>query len=113
MRRLVRSWHARVAVVGHSMEPTLRDGDWLLVDPDAYTTLPARAGDLVVANDPRRPQRWLIKRVADVAPDGSLTLVGDHPAHSAEPGLDGIRAAQVVGRPWCRYWPPRRAGRIG
>jgi signal peptidase I len=113
MRRLLRSWRRRVAVGGHSMAPTLRDGDWLLVDPDAYQRRWPAIGDLVVAADPRAPDRLLVKRVAHVDPDGRLTLAGDHPAHlEADPGeLPAVSSSALHGRPWFRYWPPHRAGR--
>ncbi len=114
MRRLLRSWRSRVAVAGHSMEPTLHDGDWLLVDPDAYRHLPPRVGDLVVAPDPRVSERLLVKRVARIEVDGALALAGDHPAHSRLdveqiPPLSGDK---LLGRPWFRYWPLPRIGRI-
>ncbi len=112
-RRLWPSWQARVAVVGHSMEPTLLDGDWLLVDPDAYLRATPRAGELVVARDPRAADRVLVKRVIAVEANGSVTLAGDHPAHAADAGSIGsVPADAVLGRPWLRYWPPMRFGRI-
>ena len=99
------------------MEPTLRDGDWLLVDPDAYAIHPPTVLDLVVVPDPRQESRLLIKRVAHVDPEGYLALAGDHPAHRHQP--DFVQPDQilvppgaVIGRPWLRYWPPRRVGRI-
>lgn len=111
LNRVRRSWPSRVAVDGHSMEPTLRAGDWLLVDPLAYRDRPPLATEVIVARDPRRPARWLIKRVRAVLPDGGLMLAGDHPAHAEDEvgplGLDGI-----VGRPWLRYWPLRRLGSV-
>jgi nickel-type superoxide dismutase maturation protease len=111
--RLIRSWHWRVAVSGHSMEPTLRAGDWLLVDPDAYRRRAPQPGELVVARDPRLPERWLVKRVADALPDGRLMLAGDHPAHAADgTGIGPLGTESIVGCPWLRYWPVRRIGRI-
>ena len=112
LARVVRSWQWRVAVQGHSMEPALRAGDWLLVDPLAYEAQNPQAGELVVARDPRAPQRWLVKRVAEVRPEGTLNLVGDHPAHGVE-DLREVPAGALLGRPWLRYWPPERAGRLG
>lgn len=93
------------------MEPTLRDGDWLLVDPLAYRGNSPGPGDLVVADDPRAPGRSIVKRVKSVESDGSLAISGDHPAHQD----DGIRTAtsNIRGRVWFRYWPPRRFGRVG
>ena len=106
MRRLLRSWRHRVAVAGHSMAPGLRDGDWLLVDPGGSV----RAGDLVVARDPRAPARLIVKRVASV--DGAtVTLTPDHPAHAGD-SIGPLRASDVVGRAWLRYWPARRFGRV-
>ena len=88
------------------MEPTLHAGDWLLVDPMPAEQL--RAGDLVVARDPRAPDRLLVKRVASADP---VLLVGDHPAHVTRQ-IGPVEAADIIGRPWFRYWPPRRMGRI-
>jgi len=111
--RLGRSWAARVAVSGHSMEPTLLDGDWLLVDPAAYAHRAPQAGELVVTRDPRDPGRVLVKRVAEVAEDGTLILAGDHPAHADDSVAIGpVAESDLVGRPWFRYWPPSRAGRV-
>jgi nickel-type superoxide dismutase maturation protease len=113
MRRLIRSWRRRVAVEGHSMEPTLGHGDWLLVDPDAYSRRLPNAGELVVVRDPRASERWLIKRISDVLPDGRLTLAGDHPAHADDAlAIGAIDPELIVGRPWLRYWPLARVGRL-
>lgn len=95
------------------MEPGLRAGDWLLVDPDAFLDRPPRAGDLIVARDSRLPSRVLVKRVGDVLPDDSLVPAGDHPAHTADgEDIPSIQPADIVGRPWLRYWPPQRAGLV-
>ncbi|CAN5821381.1 hypothetical protein BH24CHL6_BH24CHL6_02100 [soil metagenome] len=112
LNRVVRSWRWRVAVEGHSMEPTLLAGEWLLVDPLAYEMHNPQAGQLVVVSDPRAAQRLLVKRVAKVEKDGTLSLGGDHAAHGAEP-LPPVSSAALVGRPWLRYWPPRRFGSLG
>ncbi|MEA2622963.1 MAG: hypothetical protein QOH61_1873 [Chloroflexota bacterium] len=111
--RLRRSWDARVDVAGRSMEPALEPGDWLLVDPDAYAGGPPRVGQLVLCPDPRTPERLLIKRVGSVAPDGAVELLGDAPAESTDSRVFGtVPASDVRGRPWFRYWPLRRVGRL-
>jgi signal peptidase I len=112
-RRLLPSWQARVAVVGHSMQPTLLDGDWLLVDPNAYLRGAPNPGELVVVHDPRSSTRVLVKRIVEVNADGALNLTGDHAAHAADAAAIGSVAPEaVLGRPWLRYWPIERAGRI-
>jgi nickel-type superoxide dismutase maturation protease len=95
------------------MEPTLSAGDWLLVDPDAYAGRAPVAGELVLAPDPREEDRLLIKRVESVDPDGQLRLAGDDPDHSTDSRAFGVvDPDSVAGRPWFRYWPPERIGRI-
>ena len=94
------------------MEPTLADGDWLLVDPLAYSARFPRPGELVVVTDPRDDRRLLVKRVAHAAADGVLSLSGDHPAHAVEAKLGDVDPDAVVGRPWLRYWPFERFGPI-
>ena len=95
------------------MAPTLEPGDWLLVDPDAYAEAPPAVGDLVLVPDPRERARLLVKRVSKM--HGSQLLVsGDSPDESTDSRTFGaIEAALVEGRPWFRYWPPKRAGRVG
>jgi hypothetical protein len=112
IRQLPRSWAARVAVKGHSMEPTLADGDWLLVDPGAYSARFPRPGELVVVTDPREDRRLLVKRVTSATDDGLMALVGDHPAHGVEAALETVDPDAVVGRPWLRYWPFERFGPV-
>jgi nickel-type superoxide dismutase maturation protease len=114
IRRFIRSWRARVAVEGDSMRPTLEAGDWLLADPEAYALTPPVVGDLVLVPDPRAPARLLVKRVAQVHEDGrELWVSGDAPAATTDSDAFGpVRASTVEGRPWFRYWPPRRIGRI-
>jgi phage repressor protein C with HTH and peptisase S24 domain len=110
---LIRSWQVRVAVVGHSMEPTLLDGDWLLRDADAFRQRAPVVGELVVVNDPRQKDRLLIKRVARIESNDGLILAGDHPAHADDGETIGpVWAADLLGRPWFRYWPWRRLGRV-
>jgi nickel-type superoxide dismutase maturation protease len=113
LRFLLRSWRARVAVVGSSMAPTLLEGDWLLVDPTAYRRRAPVAGQLVVATDPRQPDRELVKRVAAVDLDGRLLLAGDARQASTDWRTFGaVDPASVSGRAWFRIWPPARAGRV-
>jgi len=94
------------------MAPTVAPGDWLLVDPDAFREVRPRTGQLVVVDDPRRPGRLLVKRVAGTTSDGQLRLSGDHPAHRDQPALAAVPTSALVGRPWLRYWPLRRIARL-
>jgi signal peptidase I len=97
-----------VEVRGRSMAPTLLPGDRLLV-----ARLPARVGDVVLAIDPREPERELIKRVASAA-DGGVVLHGDNPAASTDARTFGLIPADAVRwRVVGRYWPIERIGRLG
>lgn len=89
------------------MEPALRDGDWILV-----TRLggPPRVGQIVLARDPRVPERLVLKRVAATA-DGAFTLLGDRPDASTDSREFGpVKRDAVLGRAVFRYAPIRRAG---
>lgn len=91
------------------MEPTLRDGDWLLV---ARLRRAPRAGELVVAPDPREPRRLLVKRVVAVDASG-VRLAGDRPEASTDSRTFGpLPAESLLGRPVLRYAPLARFGRV-
>ena len=61
-----RRWLDVVEVRGSSMEPTLIPGDRLLVESHTYGGRAPRHGEVVLAADPRQPERELIKRVASI-----------------------------------------------
>ena len=96
------------------MAPTLEPGDWLLADPDGYAESLPLPGDLVLVPDPREPSRLLVKRVAEVHDDGrELFVTGDaHDRSTDSRAFGSVSTSTVGGRPWFRYWPPRRFGRI-
>lgn len=77
-----------IAVTGDSMEPTLRDGDEILVD---RTVRPLQDGIHVVRLD----DTLMVKRV-ETGRGGGITLLSDNPAYRPIDCAPG--EAQVVGR---------------
>ena len=95
------------------MAPTLGAGDWLLVDPDAYARRGPQTGELVLVRDPRRADRLLVKRVGAVSSEGLVEVVGDAPWASTDSRVFGaVGPDALAGRPFFRYWPLGRVGRI-
>jgi len=91
------------------MEPSLREGDWLLVLPPRRVPRP---GDVVVVRDPREAARLLIKRVAEVRDEGCV-LIGDRADRSTDSRQFGaVPFAHVIGRAAFRYAPLRRIGPV-
>ena len=67
------------------MVPELRDGDEVLVRP----TKIAAVGDVVLVDHPTRSDVRILKRVAEVRPEG-LWLLGDHPPESTDSRHFGV-----------------------
>lgn len=90
------------------MSPALLGGDRLLLAPPCFV----RAGDVVVAPDPREPTRLLCKRVESVH-GSAVRLLGDNADSSTDSrsfgpvSLDSVKGVAV----W-RYGPPGREGRV-
>jgi nickel-type superoxide dismutase maturation protease len=98
----------RVEVFGSSMAPALQPGDHVLV----WRTRSVQPGDIVAAPDPREPSRTVLKRVADIGPEG-VSLLGDNADQSTDSRLWGpVPIASVQGKAIYRYAPPARAGRL-
>ncbi len=57
------------------MEPTLLDGEFVLVDPTAVPTI----GDMALAVHPDHDDLLVVKRVAERSADGAFLLLGDNP----------------------------------
>ena len=90
MRTLFPRWGLS-DVRGESMEPTLRDGDVVLVRWAARV----RRGDLVVVRRPDRPQLLLVKRAWHRHPEG-WWVEGDNPASSDDSWTFGPVADRLV-----------------
>ena len=109
-----RRWLDVVEVHGESMAPALLPGDRLLVESRSYLSRQPRQGEVVLAADPREPERELIKRVAAV--DGTRAtaeLRGDAPGSSTDSREFGVVPLSAIRwRAVIRYWPLERAGRL-
>jgi signal peptidase I len=70
----------RFAAPGHSMQPAIRDGETLLVEPCEPARL--RRGEVVLALAPGGP---IVHRLQRRLPDGRLVLRGDALANADEP----------------------------
>ena len=99
-----------VEVEGRSMAPAFEPGDRLLVESISHRYRAPRTGDVVLARDPRRPMRELIKRVAAVDPvRRTAVLAGDAPESSTDSRTFGpIPMAEIRWRVAARYWPLTR-----
>jgi nickel-type superoxide dismutase maturation protease len=104
----------RVAVAERSMEPALRPGDWLLVRRTMIPGRPPnlRAGQVVVARHPGRPDMLIVKRAARLDA-GGWWLASDTPAAGAvdSRAFGAVPASLIEGRVLLRYWPVRRGRR--
>ena len=101
----LRTW-GLVVVRDRSMQPTLRDGDRLLVRHGR----PPRVGDLVVV---RFPGGVLAIKRATFRRDGGWWVERDNPDVGVDSWtLGAIPVADVVAVARARVWPPRlRSGR--
>ena len=94
----------RVRIVGPSMEPAVRNGEWWLVRMGAA----ARVGDVALVVHPLREGLLVVKRLARREPGGWWVL-GDNPDASEDSRQFGpVPEANVVGRVTFRYSPLRR-----
>ena len=107
-------WLDVVEVRGGSMAPALLPGDRLLVESRSYLSRAPRPGEVVLAADPRKGDRELIKRVAAIDDAGAAAdLRGDAPEESTDSREFGaVPLSAIRWRAAFRYWPPERAGRL-
>jgi signal peptidase I len=66
---------ARIRVEGTSMEPSLHDGEFVVVNRLAYRWAMPTRGDIVVFRYPLNPERRFIKRIIGLP--GDQILIGD------------------------------------
>jgi nickel-type superoxide dismutase maturation protease len=93
--------YTRIRVVGPSMEPTVRNGQWWLV----RRTSDVRPGHVVLLRHPVRTDLLLVKRIIRAEGTG-WWVEGDNPSASDDSREFGpIPAELVKGRLVWRYHP--------
>jgi nickel-type superoxide dismutase maturation protease len=81
------------------MEPTLKRGVHVLVDPRFYVRRRPQPGEVVVAEHPRRKGLVLIKRVAALEADGGVVLHGDNASASDDSRDFGpVASERILGK---------------
>lgn len=94
----------RVRIVGPSMEPALRNGEWWI----AVRTTRLRAGDVALLRHPNRPDLLVVKRLAHLT-DAGWWVLGDSPDSSEDSRQFGpVTESDVLARVRWRYHPLRR-----
>ena len=94
----------RVRVIGPSMEPSVRNGDWWLVRCTADVT----PGDVVLLVHPQRPSAQVVKRISHRGVIGWWVLGDNADASEDSRQFGEVPDANVVGRLTWRYHPLRR-----
>jgi nickel-type superoxide dismutase maturation protease len=107
--RLIARCVGRFAVAGASMEPSLTEGDRLLVLRLPTPLLRLRPGALVIARSPAAPGLEVVKRIAAIDRGPRRTtyvLLGDNPPLSTDSRHFGpVPETAITGRVIYRYWP--------
>lgn len=81
-----------------SMEPSCREGDFVLVNRMSYLFSRPKVGQLVVLKDPESPARRIIKRIITVK-DSFLWVEGDNKEESRDSRNFGwISSKALVGQ---------------
>ncbi len=116
----IRFWIAQPFIVeGASMDPTFKNGDYLIVDEISYRFNEPRKGDVIVFHYPLDPSKYFIKRVVGLPGETitfnsqSVTLgddeyfvMGDNRPSSSDSRIWGpVKQEFLVGRTIVRLWP--------
>ncbi len=80
------------------MLPTLKNGDVVLVNPQAKL----KQGDIVLANHPYKKSVKILKRIKEFTDNGDLFLIGDNAGDSTDSRTFGaVSLKYIIGKVTC------------
>ena len=105
-------------IAGTSMEPTVRRGDYVLVDKTVYNRKAPGVGDIVLLVDPDNRSVVLIRKIAalpgqrvpeatsgvETVPHGMVYVSGEHPGANGSSAFGFISLRDLVGKARQIYW---------
>lgn len=121
----IRLWIAQPFIVsGASMEPTFKNGDYLIVDELSYQFNGPQKNDVIIFHYPLDPSKYFIKRVEGVPGEKINTngkeitlkeneyyVLGDNRGASSDSRIWGpVTKNFIVGRALVRLWPFNKLG---
>ena len=90
-----------VKVEGASMEPTYREGDWLLINFSSKRKLP-KAGSVVVIEREEQPGIFYIKRISEVRAsighETTIYALSDNPAGTDSRTWGWLPLSSLIGK---------------
>lgn len=116
----IRMWVAQPFIVsGASMDPTFKDGDYLIVDELSYKFNEPKKGDVIVFRYPKDETKFFIKRIMGLPGDtveiagqqvilkqGEFYVLGDNRDRSLDSRVWGhVPEKNIIGRAFVRLLP--------
>lgn len=116
----IRMWVAQPFIVhGQSMDPTFRNGDYLIVDEISYKFTKPKEGDVIIFRYPNDPSKFFIKRIIGLPnqtlevegktismENGEYFVLGDNRNASSDSRVWGpVDESLIIGKAFLRLWP--------
>lgn len=83
-------------ISGESLTPEYQNGDFVVISKIPFLFAPPSAGDLIAFHQPG--YGLLIKRIQQIAPDGSIMAIGTHPESIDSRVFGSVRREAVLGK---------------
>jgi signal peptidase I len=83
-------------VTGDSLAPEYQEGDFVLVSKIPFYLVPPSPGDVIAFRQPG--YGLLIKRIQNIAPDGGLNVIGNHPDSIDSRVFGTVRRTDIIGK---------------
>jgi signal peptidase I len=95
---------SRFKISGHSMEPTFKDGDRVVINRLVYLFSSPKTGDIVALKHPKNGDKILLKKIKKVVAGNQFFVVGENKLDSTDSRYFGkVNKGLILGKFWFRY----------